>query len=219
MSILATLVLGPAALVAAYVVIGNLWHRVLAPLPAPDPSTFPRAGDRFGCRAEGVRQEITDVRDGWVYGTAVLEAGAAGPPLHVHDTFEETFTAQRGVLHMQIEDRVVEVQPGESITIPAGVPHRPFNPGTTAVEIGGGGRVMPVDFSAALVQIYRVMDERGTHPLTMMLQMSILDPMFDTHLADVPRAAQKAMSFLLAPAARLAGFRNYYPEWSLHPVG
>jgi hypothetical protein len=46
--------------------------------------------------------------------------------------------------------------------------------------------------------------------------MSIVDPIFDTHLADVPRPMQKLMSFVLAPAARLAGFRNYYPEYALH---
>jgi hypothetical protein len=52
----------------------------------------------------------------------------------------------------------------------------------------------------------------------MMLQMSVIDPIFDTFLAGPPRPLQRALSFVLAPAARLAGYRNYYPEYALHPA-
>lgn len=210
MAVLAVLVLG-------YLVIGNLWHRVLAPLPAPDPATFPRAGDRFGSVAEGVSQEVHRVADGMVYGTAMLEPGAAGPPMHTHDGFAETFVVQHGMLGVQFADRVVHLKAGETITIPAGVPHRPFNPTNERVVVSGGeGPTFPLTFAASLVQLYRVMDTRGTHPLTMMLQVSVIDPIADTHLAAMPRAMEPVLRFVLGPAARLLGFRNYYPEWALH---
>jgi mannose-6-phosphate isomerase-like protein (cupin superfamily) len=207
-----------AALAAAAtsLVLGNLGHRVLAPLPAPDPTTFPRAGDRFGSRAEGVVQEVHAVTDGWIVGTATLAPGAKGPPLHTHDGFAETFTPTRGTLHVEVAGRVVQLRPGESLRVAPGVPHRLFNPGGTEVVLSSAGPLMPQSFAAALVQLYRVVDERGSAPLTMLLQMSVFDPIFDTQLAGPPRLMQQALSFALAPAARLAGFRNYYAEYALH---
>jgi mannose-6-phosphate isomerase-like protein (cupin superfamily) len=218
MSLASRLGLGAAALAAAYLALGHLWHRVVAPLPAPDPATFPRAGDRFGSRPEGFAQEIHAVRDGWVVGTLTLAPGAKGPPLHVHDGFAETFTPTRGTLHVELGDRVVQVRAGDTLRVPPGVAHRPFNPTDTEVVVTSAGPSLPQTFAAALVQLYRVTEERGADPLTMLLQMSLVDPtMFDTHLAGLPRPVERALAVALAPAARLAGFRNYYPEYALHP--
>lgn len=88
------------AIAADHLVLGQLWHRELSPLPARDPSTFPRAGDCYGDEAEGVTQELVDMHDGWVVLTATLAPHAGGPPLHVHDGFAETFTPVRGALHV-----------------------------------------------------------------------------------------------------------------------
>lgn len=217
MPVALTLLASVAAIAAAYLVLGHLWHRVLAPLPAPDPSTFPQAGDRFGSEAEGVIQEVMAVHDGWVVLTARLAPHADGPPLHVHDDFAETFMPTQGVLHVQLADRVVRLQPGESLTVEAGVPHRPYNPTDEEVVLGSTTPSMPQSFAAALVQLYRVMDGRGTRPATMLLQLSVVDPIFDTHLATVPRWLQRTLNVVLAPMARLLGYRNYYPEYALHP--
>ena len=92
MSIALTLAAAAGAAAASYLVLGNLWHRVLAPLPAPDPATFPRAGDRMVSVAEGVVQEVRAVVDGWIVATSTLAPGAKGPPAHVHERFAETFT-------------------------------------------------------------------------------------------------------------------------------
>lgn len=217
MSVAEPILTAASAAAAAYLVLGQLWHRVLAPLPAPDPSTFPRIGDRYSSNAERVTMEIVDVRDGWVAVTATLAPHAEGPPLHVHDGFAETFTPLKGVLHVELADRVVRLQPGESLTVEAGEAHRPFNPTDDVVVLSSATPSMPHSFAAALVQLYRVMDERGTKPATMLLQLSIVDPIFDTHLARVPRVMQRALNFVLAPLARLLGYRNYYPEYALHP--
>lgn len=219
MSTLTTAALLAGACFAAYLVLGNLWHRVLAPLPPPDPATFPRAGDRFGSAAEGVVQEVLDVRDGWVVGRSRVAPGAAGPPMHVHKRFPETFSPERGTLRLHLADRVVDLRAGESLTVPAGVPHRFSNPGREEAVLVSDGPAMPQAFAAMLVQLYRVRDERGTHPLTMLLQMSVVDPAFDTRLAGVPRPAAAAMRAALGPMARLLGFRNYYPEYALHAGG
>lgn len=204
------------ALLAAYLLLGNFWHRVLSPFPAPDPESFPRAGDRFFCRTEGVVMDVHRVENGMAYGQAVLEPGAAGPPMHTHAGFPETFTPIDGVLHVQLADRVVTLRAGETLTVAAGVPHKPFNPTSERVVLGGAAAMFPLSFAASLVQLYRFMDERGTRPLTMMLQMSVMDAIADTQLAAVPRGMTPVMRAVLGPAARLLGYRNYYREWALH---
>jgi mannose-6-phosphate isomerase-like protein (cupin superfamily) len=60
---------------------------------------------------------------------------------HKHDHEDELFFVVRGLLRMELRDRVVEVGPGELIVIPRGVEHRPvaeaevevmlFEPATT----------------------------------------------------------------------------------------
>ncbi len=47
----------------------------------------------------------------------------AGPPLHFHKTFEDSFLVLDGVLTVQLGDDVVELGPGDFATAPPGVPH------------------------------------------------------------------------------------------------
>jgi hypothetical protein len=137
----------------------------------------------------------------------------------VHEGFAETFTPVRGTLRMHLADRVVDLRPGESLTVPPGTAHHFSNPGDAEVEIVSDGPAMPQAFAAMLVQLYGVMDTRGAHPITMLLQMSVLDRSCDVRPAGVPRAAVSATRLVLGPAARVLGFRNYYPEHALHPGG
>lgn len=50
-------------------------------------------------------------------------AYGAGPPLHFHTTFEDSFFVLDGVLTVQLGDEVVELGPGDFATAPPGVPH------------------------------------------------------------------------------------------------
>jgi anti-sigma factor ChrR (cupin superfamily) len=47
----------------------------------------------------------------------------AGPPLHFHTTFEDSFYVLEGVLTVQLGDDVVELRRGDFATAPPGVPH------------------------------------------------------------------------------------------------
>ena len=51
-----------------------------------------------------------------------IEYGA-GPPLHFHKTFEDSFFVLDGVVTAQLGDDVVELGPGDFATAPPGVPH------------------------------------------------------------------------------------------------
>ncbi len=194
-----------------------LVHRVIAPMGAPDPRSFPRAGDRFSSASEGFSQEILGVdARGQVSSRITLAPGASGPPRHYHRSFVERFTVREGTLSIEVGARVLQVPAGQRIEIAAGVAHRPFNAGTTPVVVEGDS-VMPIAFAACLVQLYKIMDE---HPdargRSMLLQMSVRDPSCDTHVEAMPAAVERALELVVAPWARLAGYRNHYPELALH---
>ena len=50
-----------------------------------------------------------------------------GPPLHYHKTFSEKFEVKKGVLYIQVGKDKKVLNTGESITVPAGTPHRFYN--------------------------------------------------------------------------------------------
>jgi quercetin dioxygenase-like cupin family protein len=57
-----------------------------------------------------------------------IELGKSdGPPLHYHNAFTEKFQVAEGILYVQVgkEKKVLKV--GESVTVPAGTPHRFYN--------------------------------------------------------------------------------------------
>lgn len=45
-------------------------------------------------------------------------------PWHFHETEDEMFLVWRGVFRVEMRDRVVTLNPGEMIVVPAGVEHR-----------------------------------------------------------------------------------------------
>ena len=205
------------AVLLTYLIVGNFLHLVVFAASPPDPNTFPVAGDVFGSEAEGFYQEITSVdANRWVYARLTIVPGASGPPLHYHKQFEEHFIVESGTLSVQMSEGVVTIGPGETLKVAPFTAHRPFNPGDKPVVIAGEGPVMPQSFAACLVQLYPVLDTGGPGIL---FQMSVIDPICDTHMADIPEAGMVVMRAVLGPLARLLGYRSYDPAKSLHPNG
>jgi mannose-6-phosphate isomerase-like protein (cupin superfamily) len=60
---------------------------------------------------------------------AQLLAGGHGPRLHIHD-FDQFYFVLEGKLAVQIGLKEYEVGPGVLVVLPAGVPHRQWNPAT-----------------------------------------------------------------------------------------
>lgn len=200
------------------VVVANLLHRVVFPETPPDPATFPQAGDTFGSMAEGFVQHVEAVEDGWLVLRTHIAPRAPGPPQHVHRTFAETFRVERGRLDIQLPEGVKRLGPGEEFRIAPGTPHRPFNATDEEVIVASHGPAMPQSFGACLVQIYHFLDAaKGEMGIGLGLRISALEGICDAAPPDVPRVAQVAMQWLVLPFARAAGYRNYYPELSLHP--
>ncbi|MCO4771755.1 MAG: cupin domain-containing protein [Deltaproteobacteria bacterium] len=195
---------GVLALAAAYLVLGNLVHHVVSPLTPPDPHELFAAGDRFSSAAEGVHQEVLGLDgDGWIRLRLQVDPGAEGPPLHVHHGFDEHFVVTEGVLSVEYGDGVRTLKAGDELLVPAGTPHRPFNPHAEAVTVEGPGPTMPGTFAACLALLYPAMEAGGP---AVPLQLSVLGDDCDTHIAEMPRPVELAMRAVLAPAGRLLGF-------------
>ena len=53
---------------------------------------------------------------------------SSGPPLHYHNAFAEKFVALEGIMHIQVGNKHITLQPGEEYTVNPGTPHKFYNP-------------------------------------------------------------------------------------------
>lgn len=199
-------------IILIYVMLGNALHHWVFPLSPPDPATYPGSGEEFGSTYEGFNIRIIDIIDDHAVIELLVEPGAIGPPLHYHKGFAEEFVVREGTLHIELADQIVQIGPGESYRVEPFTAHRPFNPGTSQVVVASDKPVFPQYFAACLEQVYPVLDrEQGLSP-RMALQMSVIDPICDTHVAEAPKPIITGLNLLMAPAARLLGYKNYVPK-------
>jgi mannose-6-phosphate isomerase-like protein (cupin superfamily) len=206
---------------AAYFIIGIALNSYIFPEKKPDLATYFQPGDILHSKNEGFDQTILSVKDGWVHSSLKIQPKAPGPPEHIHTNLVETFTVKEGVLSILVNGEKKIVKAGESLTIPVGTPHRPFNETDQPVIIESDEieKSLTVEFAYHLSQIYRFGDSLGEHPSTfaMIMQLSVYGNEMDAYMADGPPiGVQKAMRFLLAPTARLLGYKNYYEEYRIN---
>lgn len=206
------------AAVTAYAVLGTLLDSVLFAEVPPSPDYYPPVGQRFSSKTEGFHQTILKYEDGRAWLELELEPGAAGPPEHVHTSFDEYFWVEEGTLSVMLNGEKRLVRAGESVRVPAGARHKPFNEGAGRVIVRGPmthQNSIPQEFAVFLKQAYGYFDEapgNGQVPGAL-FQMSRFSPRFDTWLADVPVAMQRGLFFLLRPAARALGYQTYYKRF------
>jgi mannose-6-phosphate isomerase-like protein (cupin superfamily) len=211
-------ILWTLVIVGGYFVIGIILSDYVFPQEKPDLTTYFQPGDRLISHSEGFDQTVLSTSDGWVHLRLEVLPMALGPPLHLHEEFEERFYVKTGALSFQVGDEKKILGPGESITIPKLTPHRPFNEtiGTVIVASDEDTKTVPVEFAYFLSQIYPLVDKFGGQPspLQMIMQFSVYGSEADAFVADGPPVAvQKAMRTLLRPTARLLGHKYYYPEY------
>lgn len=197
-----------------YLLGGIVIDRYLFPLSPPDLANFFQPGDRLVSRFEGFDQTILSVNEGWLHTRLVAKPHAVGPPEHYHENFTETFTVKSGTLSIMFNGEKRTLRAGETITIPPMTRHKPFNETDEAVIIESDDpRSLPVEFGYILTQLYGFMDEFPDGPSTpqMLMQLSVYGNFADSWIADgPPLPVQKAMRVLMAPTARLVGYKYYY---------
>lgn len=135
-------------------------------------------------------------------------------PMHVHPRQETRAEVLSGTLQFVVDGEQRRLAPGDTITIPAGTPHRFWNDGDSdAVAIQEARPALRLgEFFATYFQLAAdgELDEHGRPPL---LRSAVLGPEFadEIRLVSPPWPIQSLTYSLLAPIARLRGYRSGAP--------
>ncbi|HET6328882.1 MAG TPA: cupin domain-containing protein [Planctomycetaceae bacterium] len=172
-----------------------------------NPVTGERAVVRIGTEESGGELLVVDLSirpDGAVMGE------------HVHPTIEERFTVLRGEVGFRLAGEVSTAERGVTLTVAPGIAHDWWNAGRdealVRVEVRPSARFEAMISNAfGLAQDGKV-NKRGVPNL---LQLAVFAREFDDvmHLTRPPRIVQRILFALLAPLARLLGYRGSYPEY------
>lgn len=197
-------------ILAAYLVLGLVIHHWILPSKTPDYAHYFKPGQSFHSKLEGLSQTVVKADNGKLISYIEIEAKAQGPLTHIHEKFDEVFTVKRGTLSMQFGSEIKKITAGQTIIIPKNTPHRPFNETDSAVVVTSE---MPLDFGYCLSQIYPFWDENESNskPPKVLFQLAVFGDKFDSYptVDAPPKPVLKTLKFLLAPTARLLGYKEY----------
>ncbi len=172
-----------------------------------NPATGERAVVRLG--TEETRGELLVVE-------VFVKPGGAVTGEHVHPIIEEYFTVVSGRVGFRLDGRESIAELGERLHVPAGMAHDWWNAGEEeariVVEISPGAR-----FEEMVVNLFGLARDGKTNAKGMpnLLQAAIFVKEFEDvlYFTKPPRAVQKVLFGILAPIARLLGYRGSYPEY------
>lgn len=206
------------AFLLSYVLIGNLFDKVIFPETPPGEDFYPRAGQIFYSKSEGFRQTVLKRENGLIWTQLEIEPHAPGPPEHTHGAFPENFVVAEGTLSLLVNGEKKILHAGESFFVSPGTPHKPFNETDLRVVVKSPTTpeyALPEKFSVFLTQAYGYFDEAESHsqPPRVLLQMSRFAPEHNLWLASTPVSLQKTLFFVIGPTARLLGYRQYYEKY------
>ena len=215
--IILRVIAGSIGIIGLYLIFGIVINEYVFPAATPDYANYFLPGDKLVSKYEGFDQAILGIKNGYLHTRLVVAPNAAGPPEHFHENFTETFTVKNGTLSMLVNGEKRILKAGETISVPPMTKHKPFNETAQPVVVESDDeRTLPVEFGYHLSQLYGVMDSfpNGISMPQMMMQFAVYGTEADTYIADGPSlGTQKAMRVIMAPTARLLGYKNYYEEY------
>jgi len=208
---------GAIGIIGLYLIFGIVINEYVFPAATPDYANYFLPGDKLVSKYEGFDQAILGIKNGYLHTRLVVAPNAAGPPEHFHENFTETFTVKNGTLSMLVNGEKRILKAGETISVPPMTKHKPFNETAEPVLVESDDeKTLPVEFGYHLSQLYGVMDSypNGISVPQMMMQFAVYGTEADSYIADGPSlGTQKAMRVIMAPTARLLGYKNYYEEY------
>jgi len=211
------IIAGVIGVVGLYIIFSIVVGEYIFPAASLDYANYFKPGDKLYSKFEGFDQTVISVNGDWMNTRLEVAPGAAGPPEHFHADFEERFTVKNGTLSILVDGEKKTLKAGESLSIPPMTRHKPFNEtNETVVVEGDRPNILPVKFGYALSQLYGFMDQYPNGPSTrqILLQLSVYGNDADSWIADGPSLnTQKAVRVIMAPTARLLGYKNYYEEY------
>jgi quercetin dioxygenase-like cupin family protein len=172
-----------------------------------NPVTGERVVIRLGTQETGGERLVADV---------YVRPGGAVAGEHIHPSIDETFTILRGRVGIAIDGKQTIAEPGRKLHVPRGVAHDWWNAGDEEahilVEITPAAR-----FESMIRNLFGLAqdgktDKKGAPNL---LQLALIAREFDdvVRFTRPPRLVQKALFGILAPIARLKGYRGSYPQY------
>jgi quercetin dioxygenase-like cupin family protein len=172
-----------------------------------NPMTGEAAIVRIGTEESGGELLVADL---------YVAPGGAVMGEHYHPAIEERFTLIRGELGFRLSGRAAKAKPGVRLLVPPGVPHDWWNAGdeeaVVRVEIRPAAR-----FEVMILNAFGLADDGRVNRKGMpnFLQLAV----FAREFSDVvrftrpPPVVQRVLFALVAPFARLLGYRGSYPEY------
>jgi quercetin dioxygenase-like cupin family protein len=176
-----------------------------------NPVTGERAVVRVGTAESGGELLVADLH---------VRPGGAVMGEHLHPAIEESFTVVRGRLAYRLDGREGVARPEERLHVPRGAVHDWWNAGEeeahVLVEISPGARFEEMIRNAFGLARNGKTNAKGQPRL---LQAALFAREFDDviRFTSPPRSVQKALFGVLAPFARLLGYRGSYPEYLVSP--
>jgi quercetin dioxygenase-like cupin family protein len=132
-----------------------------------------------------------------------------GPPLHIHHFEDEDGIVTAGTLSAIVGGRTITAGPGESVSLPRGVPHRWWNDGDTQLAFHGTVRPL-ADLDRYLQAIFEVVNAgpSGRPPLFYMAHLVLRHGRTQTVLLMPPTVQAMLFRGVLALGTLLGRYRG-----------
>ncbi|HLZ31077.1 MAG TPA: cupin domain-containing protein [Chloroflexota bacterium] len=179
---------------------------------------MPRQGDTIHNPTTGermtFRQTARETAGQLLQVDFVLQPNGAVPVEHVHPQREERFQLHAGTLMVRVAGVEHLAHPGDEVVIPPGTPHRVWNPNGqeahAVVEFRPAGRMD--EFFDKMFELGRLgKTDAAGKPNLLQTAVVVLPHLHECALAGPPLFAQRLLFTMLAPIARLLGYRS---RWS-----
>lgn len=147
---------------------------------------------------------------------ATLRSKGQVVPNHFHVLQDETFDIISGQLTFFKDGKITTLSAGEKITLPKNVPHNHYN--SADEEVVYIHSVKPaLDFDYLIENLIGLIaDGKGKNGKLGLVQelVSVKYLASKSYLADIPLGLQKILANVIAPVARLFGYRAVYRKYS-----
>ena len=199
---------------SGYLFVSCLVHYIILPEALPDLEDYPKQGDVIFNQQAGERVEFTKDRFHGDPNVVIIEVDLAAngsvPMAHVHSNMHEVFSGLTAQTEMQINNKRHTLTRGQSVDVPAGAAHLPYNTSSTPSKVEVVMNPVGV-FDLCLVNIHRLLSrpESEQNWLRTQLQLARYASFCDVYRPDIPILVQQVGLFFLNPTIRAMGYHAW----------
>jgi mannose-6-phosphate isomerase-like protein (cupin superfamily) len=161
-----------------------------------------------------VRPEAVDNEYGRIL--EFFPSGNSGPPEHYHPTYEEHFEVIEGEYVFVVDGERRTLTAGDEITVPPNTRHTYRNESSELATNIGEARP-PAQIEEVVTTMFGLAHEgkvgENGEPTFLQLMTMVSELSDDTVFTSPPPLVQKALATVLAPVARLVGYKATYPKY------